>query len=573
MSTPTSTPTPPTTAPKSIPTPPTSTPILAPATSALAFLDPAIAERILTILAPKKLAPHKRLVPLLRVNKHWHALILPRLYTAITLKNPWVARPLRRTLERNTALAALVEELVLDTELSSQDPAETRDHQRVVAACPNVRHLTVLGYASPSEGDGDVVGKYRKAIAGRTKLETLHVSEGAGMWTFAQLLEMLRGWPQLEKLILKDTLLPADASSFPSNSPPSTPPTPTPPAQGPPCARLKMVKITDTLDPSRQFSLAAFAAIAPSISVLWIEPRPEHAPVVPADLLDGVRAWAPTLEALYLLADAEPHLPVLPALTALTHLSVHASSSSSIPALLRSTTPSLTALTLRLPPAALPALVEALAGLRVASIPASHLTATPPASHPPPPPPPSTTDTNPNSPLDGGNQNSDGAGAGKAPTTTTIPALPAPSLRALTITFEVQGAVPLPARADVGKGKGRSLREVRGGAGSGLGGGVTGSGGGGVAAPAVVQALKNGAFLFSLLHFSSLRFDFCFSSLRFSLLHFPSSCFRLPCSSFSLLLSSFCFRVLRVFSSLHHASLCFLRFSSFAFVSLFFSSL
>ncbi|KAJ7484026.1 hypothetical protein B0H11DRAFT_1196470 [Mycena galericulata] len=495
MSTPISTPTPPATAPKSIPTPPTSTPTLAPATSTLAFLDPSIAERILNILAPKKLAPHKRLVPLLRVNKHWHALILPRLYTAITLKNPWVARPLRRTLERNTVLAALVEELVLDTELSSQDPAETRDHQRVVAACPNMRHLTVLGYASPSEGDGDVVGKYRKAIAGRTKLETLHVSEGAGMWTFAQLLEMLRGWPQLEKLILKDTLLPADASSFPSNSPPSTPPTPTPPTQGPPCTRLKMVKITDTLDASKQFSLAAFAAIAPSISVLWIEPRPEHAPVVPADLLHGVRAWAPTLEALYLLADAEPHLSVLPTLTALTHLSVHASSSSpssSIPALLRATPPSLTALTLRLPPATLPALVEALAGLRVPPSPDSH----PPASHPPPPhpPPPSTTDTNPNSPLDGGNQNSDGAGAGKAPTTTTatIPALPAPSLRALTITFEVQGAVPLPARADVGKGKGRSLREVRGGGGGGgLGGAGGGVGGGGVAAPAVVQALKN----------------------------------------------------------------------------------
>ncbi|KAJ7498453.1 hypothetical protein B0H11DRAFT_2226093 [Mycena galericulata] len=445
MSTPTSTPTPLTTVPKSIPKPPTSTPILAPATSTLAFLDPAIAERILNILAPKKLAPHKRLVPLLRVNKHWHALILPRLYTAITLKNPWVARPLRRTLERNAPLAALVEELVLDTELSSQDPAETRDHQRVVAACPNVRHLTVLGYASSSEGDGDVVGKYRKAIAGRTKLETLHVSEGAGMWTFAQLLEMLRGWPQLEKLILKDTLLPADSSSSSlSSSPPSTPPTP-PPPQGPPCARLKMVKITDTLDPSTQFSLAAFAAIAPSISVLWIEPRPENAPVVPADLLDGVRAWAPTLEALYLLADAErasisrfsfslpsillslresttnanapaAHLPILPTLTALTHLSVHvhasSSSSTSIPALLRATPPALTALTLCLPPAALPALVEALAGLRVAS----------PASH---------TTSNPNSPLDG--ENSDGVG--KA----IIPALPAPSLRALTITLAVPG--------------------------------------------------------------------------------------------------------------------------------------
>ncbi|KAJ6535069.1 hypothetical protein B0H19DRAFT_437427 [Mycena capillaripes] len=179
--------------------------------NSMGALDPAILERILTLLAPKKLAPHKRIVPLLRVNKHWNSVGRRRLYAAISLKGRWVSRPLQKTFNSNKDLAALVTELVMDTELSSQDPQETADHMRIVAACPNLQHLTVLGYASTQ------VEKYRAAIASRTALVTLNLSEGSGMFTFAQLLEMLQGWPKLEKLILKDTLLPSDAPLPPTS--------------------------------------------------------------------------------------------------------------------------------------------------------------------------------------------------------------------------------------------------------------------------------------------------------------------------------------------------------------------
>ncbi|KAJ7484023.1 hypothetical protein B0H11DRAFT_2416277 [Mycena galericulata] len=349
--------------------------------------------------------------------------------------------PLRRTLERTPALAALVEELVIDTELRSQDPAETRGHQRVVAACLNVPHLTVLGYASSSKGDVDVVGKYREAIAGRTKLETFHVSECAGMWTFAQLLDMLRGWPQLEKLILKDTLLPADASSIYSSSPLSTPPTPTPtPPQGPCCTRLKIVKITDNLDASMQFSLAAFATIAPSAAVLWIEPRPENAP--PTSSTACARGRRPSRRCVRwrmrsgraIPRDPPPQsttsAPLPRPIRPRSRTSPHMHHASAIPALLRATPPSLT---LRIPP--------------------------------------------PGAPRTCG----DACGAAGRP-----------NLRALA------GSGPaLPTRVHVGKGEGRSLRKCKG-----------GRGGGdrvrGVPAPAVVQALKNGAssFLLSLFRFS-----------------------------------------------------------------------
>ncbi|KAJ7187324.1 hypothetical protein C8R46DRAFT_1059478 [Mycena filopes] len=311
--------------------------------SGMSTLDAAILDRIFTILAPKKLAPHKRLVPLLRVNKHWLAIGRPRLYASISLKGQWVARPLRKTLNKNPALAALVTELVMDTELSAQDPKETADHVRVVAACPNLQHLTVLGYATAE------VERYRKAIAGRSELVTLNLSEGAGMFTFAQLLAMLSGFPKLERLILKDILLPPDTDDAPVSA--ATP--------GGTCPHLKMVKIIDSLDAEKQFSFAAFAAIAPSVSVLWVQPQPQRA-AMPADVIDALRIWAPTLEAVCLLADSELHLEtVLPQLTALKHLDAHSQMLS--PLSIKHAPASVEALTYRIFPAQLLDLSETLA--------------------------------------------------------------------------------------------------------------------------------------------------------------------------------------------------------------------
>jgi hypothetical protein len=271
----------------------------------LGHLDSAILDRIFAVLAPKKSAPHKRLVPCLRVNKHWHAAGRSRLYGAIAPAGPWVARPLRRTLQINKGLAALVTELVLDTELGGQSTKETLDHVQIVEACPNLKHLTVLGYAS------DDVGRYRAAIASRRGLVSLNVSEGAGMFEGKQLLGMMLGWPRLEKLILKNALLPpapAPASAS-SATPVASSHTPafasTTPAKAPirirPNTLLKMVKIIDTLD-TKTLSFTSFAALAPAVSVLWVE---SGKGVRADDLLAALRAWAPSLEVLCLLCDGE----------------------------------------------------------------------------------------------------------------------------------------------------------------------------------------------------------------------------------------------------------------------------
>ncbi|KAJ6632280.1 hypothetical protein B0H10DRAFT_11211 [Mycena sp. CBHHK59/15] len=304
-------------------------------------LDTAILEHIFTLLAPKKFAPHKRLVPLLRVNKHWHEIGRRRMYTSISLKGQWVSRPLRKTLQKNKALAALVSELVMDTELSSQDPKETLDHVQIIAACLNLQHLTILGYA-PND-----VHTYREAIASRSSLVALNISEGGGMFSFAQLLEMMPGWPKLEKLILKNILLPSDTPSLPS--------------PGQPCSVLKMVKIIDKLDDDRHFSFSSFAALAPSVSVLWVQPQRG----LPDDLLDALRVWAPTLEALCLVTDAEMHLEtILPQLASLRHLDIWSQILS--PSTITHAPASLEALTYRVFPPQLLDLSEALAAPSVA---------------------------------------------------------------------------------------------------------------------------------------------------------------------------------------------------------------
>ncbi|KAJ7753651.1 hypothetical protein DFH07DRAFT_960127 [Mycena maculata] len=146
------------------------------------------------------------------------------------------------TIEGNAALAALVEEMVLDGE----PPANCRRVPQPPASCLATRHCS------------EAV-KYGEVITGRPKLETLNVSKGGGLCTFAQLLDTMRGWP---RLILEYVLLPAthpspnfDATVGPNSTSSST----SEEEAAAPCPALKMAKITDTLDASKHFGFASFA--------------------------------------------------------------------------------------------------------------------------------------------------------------------------------------------------------------------------------------------------------------------------------------------------------------------------
>ncbi|KAJ7053756.1 hypothetical protein C8F01DRAFT_549003 [Mycena amicta] len=331
---------------------------------------------------PPSPKPH-RLLPFLLVNHHWNAAGTPLLYARISLtgqNGSWVAKKLRRTLE-GLGRGQQVRNLLLDSELSTQVAEETKDHIRIVRACAGgLREVTILGYHThPSNA-------YTQALAGCHALTTLNISEGvSGLFTFAELLRMMAGWPALERLVLKDVLKDAelgseDESGSESESAPSAA-----------CKQLKMVKIIDTFAPAQQVSFVRFAKAAPSLGVLWVEqrkPKESQSQSLPRDdLLDALGLWAGTLEALCVLAEEEVHLErILPSLPALRQLDVTASvlQPTALDALKAASPPPASSSTLsppaptptrlggihtltyhRLPSSLLPVLAESLAGVEV----------------------------------------------------------------------------------------------------------------------------------------------------------------------------------------------------------------
>nr|GAT45656.1 predicted protein [Mycena chlorophos] len=344
------------------PSPSTSSPV--PSTHAPAASKPAqphpnpkSKEKPAKPLSPK---PH-RLLPLLLVNQHWHATGTPLLYARISLtgqSGPWVAKTLRRSLEKSRERAGMVQSLVLDAELSTLDGTEdeidealqkeTREHLRIVrAASAGLREVTVLSYASASEEATPAVSPYASALASAHALTTLNVSNGLGargLFTFAGLLQAMSGWTGLERLVLRDVLLPASAAPSAADSTTTT------------NAALKMVKIIDTFAPAQDVSFVRLAEVAPNVEVLWVEQRrravlaeskskdakgeePKEG-FAGTRLFEALGLWKGTLVALAVISDADLHLEsVLATLPSLRQLDVTAYVLAPSLAALKSATP------------------------------------------------------------------------------------------------------------------------------------------------------------------------------------------------------------------------------------------
>ncbi|KAF7296220.1 hypothetical protein HMN09_01091000 [Mycena chlorophos] len=308
---------------------------------------------------PPSPKPH-RLLPLLLVNQHWRATGTPLLYARVSLtgqSGPWVAKALRRSLEKSRERAGMVQSLVLDAELSTLDGTEaeidealqkeTGEHLRIVrAASAGLREVTVLSYASASEEATPALSPYASALASAHALTTLNVSNGLGargLFTFAGLLGAMSGWTGLERLVLRDVLLPASAA--PSARPDSTTSTTTT------NAALKMVKLIDTFAPAKDVSLVQLAEAAPNVEVLWVEQRPVRASkdakgeeskegLAGTRLLEALGLWKGTLVALAVISDGEVHLEsILPTLPSLRQLDVTAHVLAPSLAALKSATP------------------------------------------------------------------------------------------------------------------------------------------------------------------------------------------------------------------------------------------
>ncbi|KAJ7757343.1 hypothetical protein DFH07DRAFT_772825 [Mycena maculata] len=140
--------------------------------------------------------------------------------------------PPHRTLESNAALAAMVQELMLGTQLSVQASTETADHRRIIAA----------GYAEAE--------KYRETIAGPgdTGCErgqwAVHISTAVGHDAF------LRTCSSLSRLRFgfQSTSEAEEGAAL--------------------CPTLKTA--------SKHISFASFAALVPVVSILSVQPGPQR---------------------------------------------------------------------------------------------------------------------------------------------------------------------------------------------------------------------------------------------------------------------------------------------------------
>jgi len=156
----------------------------------------------LKVLDKYDYSPHSSLVPFLTVNKWWSGVAYGRLYRSISMgsRNPAnKARMLRRTLLDDPEIAALVIELRLAQGSRLGDDG-FRDYITLLDLCINLKHVDIFSRKFHTlEG-------CRRALAQRN-LISIHIRtehwvslKDPAFCSTGCLLEMMQGWPDLEKL-------------------------------------------------------------------------------------------------------------------------------------------------------------------------------------------------------------------------------------------------------------------------------------------------------------------------------------------------------------------------------------
>ena len=148
-------------------------------------------------------SPQSSIVPFLTVNKWWSGVAYHRLYRSISMgSRPQlnIAGMLRRTLSEDPQIAALVIELRMAQ--GSVVKNNIQDQISLLYLCINLKHVDIFGHRLHNlEG-------CRRALAQRS-LISIHIrmenSSSLAHPTFCStrhFLEMMQGWPDLEKLYI-----------------------------------------------------------------------------------------------------------------------------------------------------------------------------------------------------------------------------------------------------------------------------------------------------------------------------------------------------------------------------------
>lgn len=170
-------------------------------------LSPKILDQIFSNLEVFKpifdFTPQRKFLRLLRVNRAWHTAALRHLYRTVAVgqEDDDDTRLLLRTLKRRPDIAALVQEARLG--LYGYDQLPTKQHAKIINLCPNLTGLQVWGW------NGGVLPILVDAIRSKKTLKKLNINrhtirdtEGDAFCSPRELMEMMKGWPELERLHL-----------------------------------------------------------------------------------------------------------------------------------------------------------------------------------------------------------------------------------------------------------------------------------------------------------------------------------------------------------------------------------
>ncbi|KII84314.1 hypothetical protein PLICRDRAFT_360701 [Plicaturopsis crispa FD-325 SS-3] len=244
-------------------------------------------------------------MPVLYVNKQWHAVAERRMYASLEATNMRLINILLvcATLE-NPNIAALVKEVHLEVELN--DDSDGRYDARLLQRCPLASvvrlQLQIRLYSAWAS-----LGRFKSSLAQRPWLTDLAIVGLA--CTVSEVLSMLKHWPKLEKLVMQYLTADTAPTAIPTHE------TFAPNC----CPSLRIVDIKTCLCLSDR-DLQTLATLAPAVhdfSAVFVD---SSRYITSAGLCVALCLWAPRLQSLFLQLDALSIENVYPALSHLTAL-------------------------------------------------------------------------------------------------------------------------------------------------------------------------------------------------------------------------------------------------------------
>jgi len=244
--------------------------------------------------------PHHSLVPFATVNKWWSDIAHYLLYRSISVNSSTystnVPGMLRQTLSADPQIAARVIEL----RVAVDEDRRIQDFFALFDLCVNLKHVDIFGYQLHSLQSCRRVLAQRNLISIHIRMDTCSSLKDPAFCSTGCLLEMMQGWPDLEKLHISHITSSAHTTHVRNNC----------------CPRLKVIHMCEgefSADLLLQLPRITQAVERLHLRTAWVYEFPA------SSVFFAIRAWQNSLKWLHYAPkrrldvhpSQHPHLPHL----------------------------------------------------------------------------------------------------------------------------------------------------------------------------------------------------------------------------------------------------------------------